>query len=700
MLRRAADLAYARPRRVLGATIAVFVVCIVFGGPVAGLLSTGDDFADPGSESEVTAERIEDATGRDPSPAVVALVDLPGPVEAAPASARLAEVAGLMAADPDVAEVAGFHQPGERSFVSADGRFSYLAAFLAAGADEEDVGERLEDALAGTEGVRLGGSAIAGPAVGEQVSKDLARAELVAFPILFLLSLWVFRGFVAALLPLFVGVLAIFGTFLGLRLVNEVTLLSIYALNLAIALGLGLAIDYSLFIVSRYREELARSGPGREALQRTLATAGRTIVFSSLTVAAALLSLTIFPQRFLYSMGISGALTALVAASVSLIVLPALLALLGERVNALSPGRWRRADELGAQGGHGFWYRLARWVMGRAGAVALVTTLVMVLLAVPFLRIEFTGVDASVLPESAEARQVDTALQTEFESEQTEPLVVVVDGPPGALVRRYARGLAGMPGVADVSGPQELGDGASVIEVSPQHPPLDPASLDLVRILRGRDAPGEVTVTGDSARFVDQQESLGDRLPPALALLAVTTLVILFVMTGSVILPIKALAMNLLTISAAFGLLVLVFQDGRYEDLLGYTSQGAIESTQPLVLLAIAFGLSTDYGVFLLTRIKEQHDGGASNEEAVASGLERTGRIITAAALLFTVAIGAFATSEIIFIKQVGLGTAAAVLIDATIVRALLVPSLMKLLGEWNWWAPGPLRRLHARGSY
>ena len=700
MLRRAADLAYARPRRVLGATIAVFVVCIVFGGPVAGLLSTGDDFADPGSESEVTAERIEDATGRDPSPAVVALVDLPGPVEAAPASARLAEVAGLMAADPDVAEVAGFHQTGERSFVSADGRFSYLAAFLAAGADEDDVGERLEDALAGTEGVRLGGSAIAGPAVGEQVSKDLARAELLAFPILFLLSLWVFRGFVAALLPLFVGVLAIFGTFLGLRLVNEATLLSIYALNLAIALGLGLAIDYSLFIVSRYREELARSGPGREALQRTLATAGRTIVFSSLTVAAALLSLTIFPQRFLYSMGISGALTALVAASVSLIVLPALLALLGERVNALSPGRWRRADELGAQGEHGFWYRLARWVMSRAGAVALVTTLVMVLLAVPFLRIEFTGVDASVLPESAEARQVDTALQTEFESEQTEPLVVVVDGPPGALVRRYARGLAGMPGVADVSGPQELGDGASVIEVSPQHPPLDPASLDLVRILRGRDAPGEVTVTGDSARFVDQQESLGDRLPPALALLAVTTLVILFVMTGSVILPIKALAMNLLTISAAFGLLVLVFQDGRYEDLLGYTSQGAIESTQPLVLLAIAFGLSTDYGVFLLTRIKEQHDGGASNEEAVASGLERTGRIITAAALLFTVAIGAFATSEIIFIKQVGLGTAAAVLIDATIVRALLVPSLMKLLGEWNWWAPGPLRRLYARGSY
>jgi uncharacterized membrane protein YdfJ with MMPL/SSD domain len=699
MLRRAADLAHDHPRRVLFATLAAFLVCVVLGGPVAGLLSTSGDFADPTSESEVTAERIERATGRADSPAVVALVELPAPGDSTITRRRLAGVAATLADDPDVADVDGYEETGERAFISRDGRSAYLAAFLRAGADEDAVGERLEGELSGAADVRLGGSAIAGPAVGKQVSKDLARAELLAFPILFLLSLWVFRGFVAALLPLFVGVLTIFGTFLGLRLVNEATALSIYALNLAIGLGLGLAIDYSLFVVSRYREELARSGPGREALRRTLTTAGRTIVFSSLTVAAALLSLTCFSQRFLFSMGISGAITALVAASASLVALPALLALLGSRVHALSPARWRRAAGASARGEHGFWYRLPQAVMRRAGPVALVTALVMIGLGLPFLRVVFTGVDATALPRSTEARQVDTALRTNFEAARTTPLTVVVDAPsdPGAAINAYTRRLADLPGVANVSRPRRLGAEAWVFEVGVPSAALDKASLDLVRTVRASRAPGEVTVTGASARFVDQQRSLGDRLPLALAILALTTLVILFAMTGSVVLPVKALVMNVLTISAAFGLLVLVFQDGRLEGLLDYSGQGAIESTQPLVLLAIAFGLTTDYGVFLLGRIKEFRDGGASNEEAVALGLERTGRIITAAALLFTVAIGAFATSEVIFIKQVGLGTAAAVLIDATIVRALLVPSLMKLLGEWNWWAPAPLRRLHAR---
>jgi uncharacterized membrane protein YdfJ with MMPL/SSD domain len=320
------------------------------------------------------------------------------------------------------------------------------------------------------------------------VSEDLARAELLAFPILFLLSLWVFRGFVAALLPLFVGLLAIVGTFLCLRLVNEATLLSIYALNLGVGLGLGLAIDYSLFIVSRYREELARSGPGRKALHRTLATAGRTIVFSSLTVAAALLSLTIFPQRFLYSMGISGALTALVAAAVSLIALPALLALLGPRVNALSPRRWRRAADASARGEQGSWYRLARGVMRRAAPVAIVTALVMILLGLPFLRIEFTGVDATALPESAEARQVETAIRTDFPQAHTEPISVLVEAPRAATedLESVASGLAELTGVGRVAEPLRLGRDTWVIDVLPAAPALDQASLDLVRAVRSR----------------------------------------------------------------------------------------------------------------------------------------------------------------------------------------------------------------------
>jgi uncharacterized membrane protein YdfJ with MMPL/SSD domain len=427
-------------------------------------------------------------------------------------------------------------------------------------------------------------------------------------------------------------------------------------------------------------------------MRRTLATAGRTVLFSSLTVALALASLLVFPQRFLYSMGISGAFAALLAGVVAVTALPALLAVLGPRVNALALARWRGEPE------QGFWYRLSHGVMRRPVAVALVTTAVLVLAGLPALRLQFTGVDASVLPKDSAPRQVDDALRTAFPPAPTAPVTVSVEAPATdrAEVERYAAWLAARPGVAEVAPPQAL-DGIWVLSVIPKGAELDRQSLDLVRDAREGPAPGAVAVSGRSAEFVDQQESLASRLPLGLAILAVTTFSILFLLTGSVVLPLKALLMNLLSLSAAFGLLVLVFQDGRFEGLLAYDSQGALEATQPVLLFAVAFALSTDYGVFLLTRIKEAHDGGLPNAEAVAVGLQRTGRIVTAAALLLSVALGAFATSEIIFIKQVGLGTVFAVLIDATIIRALLVPSLMKLLGEWNWWAPRPLRRLHAR---
>jgi len=425
-------------------------------------------------------------------------------------------------------------------------------------------------------------------------------------------------------------------------------------------------------------------------------TAGRTILFSALTVAAALLSLLVFPQRFLYSMGISGAIAALVGAAVALTALPALLMVLGPRVNALAPKRWQRTDVATERG---FWYRLSRGVMRRPGAVAAATAALLILIGLPFLRVEFTGVDASVLPADASPRVVDDALRRDFTIGRTDPVIAVVGAPEaaGGELRAYAQRLGALDGATGVAPPRYAGGDLWQIDLTPAAARLDDRTLNLVRDVRATDAPGPVLVTGGAAEFVDQQQALGDRLPLALAVLAVTTLLILFAMTGSVILPVKALVMNLLTLAAAFGLLVLVFQDGRLEGLLGYTSQGALESTQPLVLLAVAFALSTDYGVFLLGRIKEAHDAGAPTEEAVAVGLQRTGRIVTAAALLFSVAMGAFATSEIIFIKQVGLGTVAAVLIDATIVRALLVPALMKLLGEWNWWAPKPLRRLHER---
>jgi len=701
MLRRLADSAADRPRLTLALTFVFVAFAGVFGGPVAGLLAEneGDDFADPGSESVAANERLTAATGGEPGVGLVVLVRAGVDIARPAARSKVRPVAEALRRDPAIGRVISFYETRDRAFVSRDRRSTYLAASFRAGADEDEAVERIQDRLDGQAGVLVGGPAVAEPAIGEQVGEDLARAEALAFPILFVVSLLVFRSLVAALLPLLVGMVTIFGSFLALRAINAVEPLSIFALNLVIAMGLGLAIDYSLFVVSRYREELAAVGPGREALRRTLASAGRTVLFSALTVAAAMASLLVFSQRFLYSMGLGGVTAALVAAAVSLIVLPAVLAALGPRVNSLALGRWRRAAESEARGEHGGWYRLSRAVMRRPGIVAVLAAGVLILVGLPFTGIKFTGVDASVLPESSQARQLDDAIQAEFPPDRSSGIDIAVRAPRAAAgeVEDFARTVGGLEGVATASPPRPVGDNLWSLEAVSETLALDQRSQDLVRTIRTAPAPFPVLVGGETAEFVDQQASLGARLPLAVAVLAITTIVLLFLMTGSVILPVKALIMNLLSLSAAFGLLVLIFQDGRFEGLLDYTSQGALESSQPILLFVIAFALSTDYGVFLLTRIKEARDAGLSNREAVAQGLERTGRIVTAAALLFTIAIGAFATSEIIFIKQVGVGTALAVIIDATIVRAFLVPSLMALLGERNWWAPPALRRLHER---
>ena len=507
-----------------------------------------------------------------------------------------------------------------------------------------------------------------------------------------------------------VGGLAIIGTFFVLRIASELGSISIFALNLTTGLGLGLAIDYSLFIVSRYREELAKRGVdstgagGRverwEALRATMRTAGRTVLFSSLTVAAALASLTVFPQRFLYSMGIGGSLVALLAAAVALIVLPAVLSILGPRVNALAPRFLQRRAERDAKPTEaGFWYRLSRFVMRRPALIATLSAAFLIALGIPFLSIKFTSVDAQVLPESASARQVDDVLRSDFPPFRDTPIRLAIEGGGENAVAAVVSEVRDDPGVAAVERPRRLSGGVTVVDAVVEDPFVSERSKSTVERLRDLPEPAGATVlvTGASAHFLDFQSSLEDHLPAALAIVVLSTLVVLFLFTGSVVLPVKALVMNVLNLSAVFGILVLVFQHGNLEGLLDYRGQGALEQTMPILLFAVAFGLSTDYAVFLLSRIKEARDGGASDSESVAIGLERTGRIVTAAALLFSIAIGAFATSQIIFIKQNGVGTALAVLIDASIIRALLVPSLMELLGKWNWWAPRPLRRLHAR---
>src|SRR3954447_16058918 len=694
-----ARLAQRRPRRVVVVAVLIAVAAGAFGGGVAKrLYPYGAD--DPATASVKAKKLLEHATGTDPAVGLVALVDTGSPPGTAAARASVDRVARALERDRSVAQVQSFYRAHDRAMVARDGRSQYVTVRFKAISDkaEQDAADRLEKTAGHLPGVKLGGFAAAAGEVNHIVEHDLRRAEMLAFPLLFLLSFVFFRSLVAAALPLFVGGMAIVGTFLILRVASELTQVSVFALNLTTGLGLGLAIDYSLFMVSRYREEIARTGPGLEALRRTVATAGRTVMFSSLTVAAALASLLVFPQRFLYSMGLGGSLVTLVAATVAIVVLPAVLALLGNRVNAGAPRRLQRAAERDSKPAQaGAWYRLSRFVMRRPGPIAVVSAAVLIAAGLPFTGIKFNTVDATVLPKDAEARQVDTALKTQFPPHHTAPIYVAVDSPPTRALRDYAIRLRRIPDAAAVQGPRPAGRNASVIQIVSRHDVLADRSEQLVRDIRSTAAPFRAYAGGQTAEFVDLKWSLGHHLPLVFAIVVVATLVVLFLMTGSVVLPIKALLMNVLTLSATFGILVVVFQDGRLEGPLDYTSQGALESSMPVLLFAVAFGLATDYGVFLLSRIKEARDRGASDSESVAIGLERTGRIVTAAALLFSIAIGAFATSQIIFIKENGVGTAIAVLIDASIIRALLVPSLMELLGKWNWWAPRPLRRLWTR---
>ena len=692
-MERLARLIERRARLVVIGAAVFFALSAALG---AGVASRLDPFGvdDPATESVIADQRLEDAGFRETS--LVVLVEGVDP-RTAGGRARIAAISRKLERDHDVASVSSFITTGSSVFISHGGNATYLAVGLDPTEDRarQDAAERIADSLADEPGVSVGGSALAERQVNTQVESDLRTAELYAFPLLFLLSLLFFRSLVAALLPLLVGVLAIVGTFLTLRVATELSSVSIFALNVATALGLGLAIDYSLFIVSRYREEIARTGPGLEAMRRTLATAGRTVLFSSLTVAGALASLLVFPQRFLYSMGIAGFFVALIAAAISLTLLPAVLTLLGRRINALAPAFLaRRADRDARPAHEGFWYRLAQLVMRFPGRIATSAAVLLIALGLPFLGIKFTSVDAQVLPTSASARQVDDTLRTQFPPYRDTPITLALSG-NAQHAARIANIAAHQPGVATVRSPLKLASGNYAVNVISSAKPLSDPSQQLVRDLRSLD--GNVLVTGTTAHYLDLQHSLGKHLPLALAIVAVLTITVLFAMTGSLILPLKQLLMNALGLSAMFGILVWVFQDGRLEGLLGYTSQGGLEAPQLLLLFAVVFGLSTDYGVFLLARIKEARDGGYSDSEAVAVGLERTGRIVTAAALLFAVAFGAFLTSKVIITKELGLGTAAAVLIDATIIRALLVPALMRLLGRWNWWAPRPLRRLHAR---
>ena len=655
MLRPLAELASRRPRAILGAALAVAILTAAFGSSTPSHLSSSDnDFQDKASESFRTEQLLSHATGVVPGPSFL--------VVGTHAQARRAE--RILRRDRAIALVD--HEP------SRDGKLVLVSAFLRNGAHQGATARRLVRALPGV----VGGAAVASEEVRTQSEHDLFRAELIAFPLLLLLAIWIFRSLVAALLPLAAGVLSITTTLAVLRLANDVEPISVFALNLVTGAGLGLAIDYSLLLVSRYREELELGRTGLDALAATLDTAGRTVAFSAVTVAAAFASLLVFPLGFLRSMAIGGLIVAPLAGIVALTVIPALFALLGPRIDALAIRSVRAPRE-------GGWYRFAHGVMRRPLPIAVASAALLVALGLPFLGVRFTGVNARVLPASSSARQVQDLLDARFALGTSSP--VHVTAPSGTVASELRR----LPDVASVAVPHRVAQHLWTIDVLPQRDAMTNATKSLVRRIRAM--PG-LAVTGQTAWYLDTASSLLRHLPAALALLAAVILVLLYFVTRSFVLPVKAVIMNALSLSAAFGILVWIFQDGRLEGFLHYRSEGALELTQPVLLFAIAFGLATDYGVFLLARIREAHESGLANREAVALGLERTGRVVTAAALLFCVAVGSFATSGIVLVKEMGVGIALAVAIDASLVRALLVPSLMALLGDWNWWRPGRRR--------
>jgi uncharacterized membrane protein YdfJ with MMPL/SSD domain len=713
MIARLVRLVCARPRGVLIVAGVAFLCAAVFGGPTIGILkSSSRDFQDPASEYERANRMTERATGQVPYYGVAVILRSESPIRTDPAAVKaIAYVARLLEDQPGFEQRLDYASSRIPQLIARDGReTAVLGAFTTAGGSEAAVSEvraALEapagQARLGEMEVLFGGPDIAFQELNERTISDLERAELLVFPILVLLSFWFFRGFVAALLPPLVGGLAVLLTLFLVRLVNEFTPISVFSLNLVSGMGLGLGVDYSLFILSRYREELAGGADVRGAISRTLQTTGRTVLFSSLTVAVALTTLLLFPIRFLSSMGIAGALVALAGGVVALVVLPALLIVLGPRVNALSPA-WlqRRAERTARPSESSGWWKLSNWVMRHAGLVAVGASTVMLIAAAPALHMRLVDPGADLLPTSAESRQVEEALVYDFVSNPVETINIVVRG-SYEKAEKLADAAAAEGGrqvtTIEFLGSPVLSLGRRTWEINllPRGDPFSNAHQELVLDLRRLSRPYGALVGGWTAYFVDQKESIESKAPLALLVLFLVTGGAIFLMTGSVILPIKAILMNLLTLCTGAGLLVLIFQDGHTSSLFDFTPIGGLEVASLVLMFVVVFALSTDYELFVLGRIKESYDSGLDSRKAVAFGMERTGRLVTAAALLFCVAVGALATTSVFITKQFGLGAALAVALDASIVRALLVPSFMALLGDFNWWAPWPLRQLYQR---
>jgi len=693
-------------RSVLLVTLLVVVGAGALGFTAFGKLKAEGGFVDPAAESSTAQELVDQRFDGD-SDVVFLVSPSSGTVDDAANQREGDALTDRLASDRGLADVVSYFTTEAPQLRAEDGRHALVVAKLT---DTADV-ERLRAVYATESGplqVRVGGPGTIGEDIGGQVGKDLALAESIAVPIILVLLVIVFGSVVAALLPLAIGALAVLGTFALLAILGSVTDVSVFAINLTTALGLGLAIDYALLMVSRFREELDDGQDTVEAVARTVATAGRTIMFSALTVAVALGVLMVFPLFFLRSFAYAGIGVVLIAMVSALVVLPALLGLLGRRVNSL---RLRRRTPGTASA---VWARIASVALRRPVLTGAPVVLMLVAAAIPLLGVQFGTPDDRVLTTAAQTRQVGDVLRAEFPGNDVRTLEVVTTRPAGTNVTGdYALALSKVPGVESVTAsvgtfvdgrasgqgnPAYASDtGLQRLAVRSAYDPHSTEGQDLVAAVRNAPTDGlDVLVGGDAARLVDSKDAIGSRLPLAAGLIAISTFVLLFLFSGSVWQPLRSLLFNILGLSATLGVLVLIFQDGWLASWLGFTPM-PLDTAMLVLLFCIVFGLSMDYEVFVLSRIKEAHENGASLDEAVTHGLSRIGRIVSAAAVLLAVSLVAFGTSGVSFIQMFGIGSGLAILVDATLIRGILVPVGMRVLGRAAWWSPPLLRRVHDR---
>jgi RND superfamily putative drug exporter len=700
-------------------------VAAAYGLGVHDALSNGG-FLDPGAESSRAATVVaSDFPASGQTDVVVLVTAKEGTVDDTAVREAGVALTERLASAQGVTSASSYWTLGNAPPLrSRNGRQALVIASLQ-GDDDEQVHLARDLSPAFTSRGPVIETAVAGHAettrqVSEQAEDDLQRSDLFTAPLVFVALVIVFGSLVAAFLPLGVGVIAVLGTFVVLTVLAQVTEVSVFALNLTTGLGLGLAIDYSLFVVSRYREEIANGVSTRAAVGRTMQTAGRTVAFSAGTVAISLMALVIFPMAYLRSFAYAGVAVVALAAFAAVVILPAVLAVLGPRIEK---GRLFTVPEESDQG---FWRRQADRVMRHPVPYAVTVSAVLVVLAIPFFHVVVGLPDDRVVPPDVSSRAATDQIREHFTTREADALKVSISGldPAGAssAIDAFARDLVQLDGVARVdaiTGYYLRGEDGAVLAVPPDplsqrfEPPRDTASAlvsvvpnvepvstageRLVHDIRATAAPFRFDVAGTSAQLVDSKQAVLDRLPLVFGVIALATFILLFLMTGSVLVPIKALALNVLSLTATFGAMVWVFQEGHFADFLGFTPTGTVDVFTPILMFCIAFGLSMDYEVFLLSRIKEEYDLERDNEHAVALGIQKTGRIVTAAALLLMIVFIGLATSEVALVKQFAVGLALAVLVDAFLIRATLMPAFMRLAGRVNWWSPRWLRRWHLR---